>query len=185
MMEGVVSLLFQLGKLKKIKRAGWVLRGISDAETVAEHTFRVALMALLLAPKLGLDTGKCLKLALVHDLAEAVVGDITPHDLISSEEKYQKERAAMKELSRDSGEEKLEKLWDEYSERLTPEAKFVHELDKLEMIFQAYEYEKEFPSRNLDEFWNSVGFENVYILEIFKILQKKKWKWRKLQEEES
>src|SRR5919197_634922 len=68
------------GKLKQVRRKGWIDRGVSDAESVADHSYRVALLAWALARARGLDAERAMLIGLVHDLAEAEVGDETPYD---------------------------------------------------------------------------------------------------------
>ncbi|XP_076359876.1 5'-deoxynucleotidase HDDC2 isoform X5 [Tachypleus tridentatus] len=88
---------------------------------------------------------RCIKMALVHDMAECIVGDITPWCGISKEEKHQQERDAMDKLCKlagdQTGQEILE-LWEEYSQQTTAESKAVKDLDKFDMLLQAFEYEK-------------------------------------------
>ncbi|CDZ97876.1 Predicted hydrolases of HD superfamily [Phaffia rhodozyma] len=86
-------------------------------------------------------------MAIVHDLAEAHVGDITPVDGVSKEEKHRREREAMRSFLEDmlhGGEaaRRIGALWDEYEDGITPEAKFVKDLDRLELTLQAIEYER-------------------------------------------
>lgn len=132
------------GRLKRTVRAGWALRGIPAPESVADHTFRVCLLALVLAPGgEPPDRARCLAMALVHDLAESVVGDITPYDGIPTEEKHRREREALAELSAMLGDGEILALWEEYQAAATPEARWVKELDKLETVLQAAEYEAE------------------------------------------
>jgi len=131
------------GQLKQTARAGWVLRGIADPESVADHTFRVCLLALVLSREVepALDRERCLAMALVHDLAESVVGDITPYDGIPVEEKHRREREALRELGGVLGDGEVLALWEEYQAAATPEARFVKEMDKLETVLQAAEYQ--------------------------------------------
>ncbi|XP_063993826.1 5'-deoxynucleotidase HDDC2 isoform X2 [Diachasmimorpha longicaudata] len=87
---------------------------------------------------------RVMEMALVHDLAEAIVGDITPHCGVPVAEKHRREDEAMVEISKllgNKGPETL-KLFREYESRDSPEAKFVKDLDRLDLIMQAYEYEK-------------------------------------------
>src|SRR5713226_9513959 len=67
------------GGLKRLPRQGWVDRGIPAPESVADHSFRAALMALVLGSAAGLDTARLVKLVIVHDLPEALAGDATPY----------------------------------------------------------------------------------------------------------
>lgn len=148
----MVEFLHLAGRLKQTARAGWKLRGIAGPESVADHTFRVALMALVLARDADLDRERCVAIALVHDLGESIVGDITPYDGVAAEEKRRREREAMARLSQLTGGPELLELWEEYDRGATPEARFVKELDKLETVVQAAEYESEHAA-DLDEFW--------------------------------
>ena len=134
-----------VGQLKKAKRIGWVHNNVKDVESVSDHMYRMAIMTMMLSDK-GLNILHCMKLALVHDLAECIVGDITPYCGISPEEKHQKEKDAMVHLVGLVHNEKVSKdimnLWEEYSKRETAEALAVKDLDRFEMILQAFEYEK-------------------------------------------
>jgi len=145
------------GRLKETARAGWALRGIATPESVADHSHRVALLALVLAPRAGLDGSRCVALALVHDLAESLVGDITPYDGIGAEEKRRREAGAMRDLAGLAGDPALAALWAEYDAAASPEARFVKELDKLETVLQAAQYERHGAASpgTLDEFWGS------------------------------
>jgi putative hydrolase of HD superfamily len=149
------------GRLKETPRAGWALRGIADPESVAEHSHRAALLALVLAPRAEppLDVARCVAMALVHDLAEALVGDITPFDGVGSDEKLRREEEAMQRLAALAGDEGLLGLWREYAAAATPEARFVKELDRLETVLQASEYGARGSAGHgsLDEFWDAAA----------------------------
>lgn len=110
--------------------------------------YRMSLMAFT-TPEADVDKTHAMKLALVHDLAEALVGDITPHDGVSKQDKYDLESRAMHKIKEEHfpgdnnvGDELIQ-LWTEYENGESKEAKFVKQLDKLEMIVQADEYERE------------------------------------------
>jgi putative hydrolase of HD superfamily len=134
--------------LKRLKRAGWLRAGVGagDCESVADHSFFVALLALLLpsfargGPNEKVDRSRCVALALVHDLAESIVGDITPYDAITPEEKHRREESAIRELAAALGDQELITLWQEFEAAQTPEAKLVRELDVIEMAWQADSY---------------------------------------------
>jgi putative hydrolase of HD superfamily len=149
------------GRLKETPRAGWALRGIADPESVAEHSHRVALLALVLAPRAepALDTARCVAMAVVHDLAEALVGDITPFDGVGAAEKRRREDEAMQRLATLAGGGGLLGLWREYATAATAEARFVKELDKLETVLQAAEYGAAAGVGHgaLEEFWDAAA----------------------------
>jgi putative hydrolase of HD superfamily len=167
--DGLARFLHRIGRLKRVPRTGWLDRGVPAAETesVADHSFRVALLAWLAgADEPGLDRDRLLKLALLHDLAEAVTGDLPPYDPgeltdvapadraavlnrrhVRSEArraaKRAAEAAAMADLLADlSGPvaDELEALWRELDEGSSAEARFVKQADKLETYLQSREY---------------------------------------------
>lgn len=135
-------------------------------ESVADHSYRMAIMCMFPPATLApcLDTVKCLKMSLFHDLAESVVGDITPADNVAKDEKHQREVQSMeyiehKLLDRIEGSklsneiESILVLWREFEKGETLESRFVQDIDKLEMLLQMLEYEKRNEGRvNLREF---------------------------------
>jgi putative hydrolase of HD superfamily len=133
--------------LKGLYRQGWLKRGVPEAraESVADHSFGTALLALLLAEHLGqtpdfagLNPQRALEMALVHELGEVYVGDITPVDGVSKEEKYQREREAfIRVVEGLPNRERLINLWEDFEAGTSPEARFIRQLDRLEMGIQA------------------------------------------------
>lgn len=147
-----------LQRLKTQKRTGWINRNIPNPESIADHMYRMAILAMCTSDA-SLDIPKCVLMCVVHDLAEAQVGDITPSEGISKEEKRQLESEAMHNFVHDMlhGSEaalRIEALWREYEEQQTKEARFVKDLDRLEMALQAREYEKEH-CKYLQDFFDS------------------------------
>ncbi|XP_066325102.1 uncharacterized protein [Miscanthus floridulus] len=147
-------------RLKTTKRAGWVKRGVQAPESVADHMYRMGVMALVAADLPGVDRNRCVKMAIVHDIAEAIVGDITPSDGVPKEEKSRREKEALDHmcelLGGGSRAQEIRELWMEYEENASLEAKVVKDFDKIEMILQALEYEKE-QGRDLEEFFQSTA----------------------------
>jgi putative hydrolase of HD superfamily len=155
---------FRLMRLKRLYRQGWLKRGLPEelCESVAEHSFGTAFLAILIAGKSGscgefgrLDSGKAALLALVHEMGESYAGDITPVDGVSREAKEELEREAiLRALEGHPDREWLLSLWEEFEAGETPEAKFVKQLDRLEMGLQAALQEAEgFPG--MGEFYDS------------------------------
>lgn len=172
-MEDLVNFLHKVGELKDLERTGWKLHEVPNPESVADHSFRTAVMALILAKKLDLNTDKCVKMALIHDLSEVIAGDITPHDNINEEEKHKLEKQATKELIKDIDSDEVFELWLEFEEGKTPEAEFIYELDKIEMLLQTFEYEQKHKEEDIDlrEFWEHVEsrIKEPMIKKIFQI----------------
>ncbi|GFS20275.1 HD domain-containing protein 2-like [Elysia marginata] len=146
-----------IGNLKKVERTGWVRHGVKHPESVAEHMYRMAMIAFALPSDSNLDRDKCMKIALVHDMAESIVGDITPSCGVSKTDKSKMEEDATHHIASflpGHGAQEVLQLWREYEHQLSPEAMFVKDLDKFEMIFQALEYEKaERRGGDLEEFF--------------------------------
>jgi putative hydrolases of HD superfamily len=153
-------------KLKTEPRKGWLKKlRLQRPESVADHSFALSLICLFEGQRRGYNVEKMLKLALLHDIEEAITGDLTP------EEKRSMGRLAV-ESQRLSAREQLlgnlptenrrmyEELWSELDEGHSKESRLVHELDKLEMALQANAYSKSGidPSK-LREFYESAKKE--------------------------
>ncbi|KAJ6829005.1 HD domain-containing protein 2-like [Iris pallida] len=147
-------------RLKTTKRAGWVRRGVESPESVADHMYRMGVMALVADDVPGADRDRLVKMAIVHDIAEAIVGDITPSDGVPKKEKSRREREALDHmcnlLGGGSRAKEIADLWVEYEENSSLEAKIVKDFDKVELILQALEYENE-QGIDLDEFFQSTA----------------------------
>ncbi|MDJ1431110.1 HD domain-containing protein [Halostagnicola sp. A-GB9-2] len=139
--------------LKDEGRTGWQLRGVDNPESVAGHTWGVALFCLLYADHddapAGVDPDRALRMAVVHDLAEAETGDFATRadstaDTVDPGEKEQLEEAAITDLFEPFDEDgDLRAIWDEYETRASPTARFVKDMDLVDMCFQAVYYERE------------------------------------------
>ncbi|UCF36596.1 MAG: HD domain-containing protein [Acidobacteriota bacterium] len=157
--SSTVSLYFELFHLKQLYRQGWLQRGIPEArcETVAEHSFAVAMLAMFVADQHfpHLDSERVLRIALIHDLGEIHAGDLTPADQVPSAEKHRQERESLEQvLELHPEKSRYLELWEEYETGRSPEARLVREIEKLEMALQASVYEHEGLSE-LQEFFTS------------------------------
>lgn len=179
-MVNLIEFFIEVGKLKALKRSGWILRKVKDPETVAEHSFRAALMAWVLGHKRGLDSTKLLKMLLIHDLVEVHAGDSTPYDdlvtpkadldkLLSNwprrtkeekeklfKEKHHRELTALKKITAKLDQDlkkEMHDLWMEYDVGSTLEGRFARQLDRIETLLQALEYEKKNKKVNVLSFW--------------------------------
>ncbi|XP_028858020.1 5'-deoxynucleotidase HDDC2 [Denticeps clupeoides] len=157
-MDGMLQFMKLIGQLKRVARTGWVHREVRQPESVSDHMYRMAMMALTIQDP-GINKNRCVKMALVHDMAECIVGDIAPTDNISKAEKHRMEKEAMEQLMgllEEGLRKEIYELWEDYEAQSSTEAKLVKELDQLEMILQAHEYEElEGKPGWLQEFFNS------------------------------
>jgi putative hydrolase of HD superfamily len=173
----LVSFFRIVCNLKRVKRSGWIHKSnIPSPESVADHSYSMCMMSMILAEIMNLDSGHIMKMVIIHDLAESLVGDHMPDD-ISSEEKQLLEGMAMEKIiSRlpKSLRKKYLGIWNEYNDNITVSAKFVHSIDKLEMALQAKEYEFEgYPKQLLQPFIKSATdyISNERFDLVFEILQ--------------
>ncbi|KAH8880269.1 metal dependent phosphohydrolases with conserved 'HD [Thozetella sp. PMI_491] len=153
--EGTTSPLpyfHALERLKTMKREGWRRFGIERGESIADHMYRMSMITMLAPPTISarLDINRCIKMCLIHDMAESFVGDITPVDGVPKVEKNRREAATMDYLAKRllgsvyggvQGDE-IRAIWQEYEDSKTDESIFVHDIDKIELLLQMVEYEK-------------------------------------------
>lgn len=144
----MIETYFEFNQLKQLYRQGWLRRGVppEHCESVAEHTFSTAVLAMLIADEHypELDKQKVLRLALLHDCGEIYAGDIVPDDQIDATTKHQREQAAVRQvLGKLPHAEAYLSLWQEYEEGTSAEARFVKQIDRLEMAMQSVVYERQ------------------------------------------
>lgn len=136
--HGVLAFLRAAEQLKNTHRSAWTSGG--QQESVAEHTWRLCLMALLLGHSFpDADFARLVKICIIHDLGEAIGGDIPAIHQVPGESKAAQERADLLQLLEPLPERlraEITGLWDEYEAAATPEAKLAKALDKLETIMQ-------------------------------------------------
>ena len=154
--SNLLNLYTKLATLKLLPRTGWLQRGVARPESVAEHSFGVVTLALLVGDaQEGLDRGRLLAIALLHDMAETLLSDLpaSARRLIGADAKHAAERRAIQELfaALPQAAEYLA-LWDEYACASSPEARLIKGLDRVEMLAQALAYERA-GSRAMAEFW--------------------------------
>lgn len=148
--------------LKNVLRQGWIEKlSIEDPESVADHSYSMAVMGMIISDLENFNTEKILKMILLHDLAESKVGDYTP-EKISYEKKTELENTAFSEIVEKLPVDiKLEylQIWQEYQEKKSSESKFVHQIDKLEMALQAKSYQQKGHSKEIESFFESAKKE--------------------------
>lgn len=182
-MESFLDFFIETGKLKGMPRRGWVIREIKNPESIAEHTFRVTLMAWSLAQlkKEKLNIERVMKMALIHDLCEIYAGDTTPYDSILPKnrkarmellkkwprftkkekerlvkEKFVKESKSLRKLISNLPEKfkkEINNLWLDYEKGLTPEGRFFRQTDRIENFLQSMEYWKKYKKPSQGAWW--------------------------------
>lgn len=140
-------------RLKTTKRAGWCRFGIENGESISDHMYRMSIMTMMAPPSVAKEVNipRCIKMALIHDMAEALVGDITPADPVTKPEKARREASVMDYITTTllgkvpggvlSGKE-IKEIFEDYEANTSKEAEFVHDIDKIELLLQMVEYER-------------------------------------------
>jgi len=164
--EGGLDKLVQFwelaARLKAEPRRGWLKKlRLQRNESVADHSFALSLLCLFEGERRGYNVERLLKLALLHDLEEAITGDLTPQEKESKGEnvvRTQKISAREQLLSYfpQENQRAYRELWSELENERSKEAQLVHELDKLEMALQANQYARAgIEATKLKEFYES------------------------------
>jgi len=169
-MKNILKFLLETEKLKKMPRTGWRLMGIKNPETIAEHSFRVAILTWALAKIKKIDTKRAIKIALFHDLCEVYAGDMTPfgyylqlpknkkekktvlmrwvrlsqkEKIKRAKKKFEKEKRSLMKLIRDLSpwtKRDIFSAWIDYEKRISKEGRFVKQVDRIETLIQSIEY---------------------------------------------
>lgn len=202
-MKNILDFFIEIGKLKEKKRRGWVLRSVKNPETIADHTFRMAIMSWLLGEKKKLDINKIIKMSLIHDFCEVYGEDITPYDKLLPKdkrqwkkiinkwprlskkekekiflEKYKKENETLKKLISklpSNLKKEIRNLWIDYERGLTREGRFVRQVDRVENLLQALQYWKKGEQFAIEPWWIQIEelVDDPILLEFIKVLDKK------------
>jgi putative hydrolase of HD superfamily len=137
-LDGILGFLRSAERLKNVTRSAWTSEG--RPESVAEHTWRLCLMALVLQDRFPeVDTARLMQICLIHDLGEAIHGDVPAVDQRAAAPKAAQEREDLLFLLEPlppALREHITRLWDEYESAQSAEARVAKALDKLETILQ-------------------------------------------------
>ena len=168
----ISNFFFQIANLKNIPRTGWKTKlHISNPESVADHSYMMTVMAMIMSDIKNLNTEKIIKMSLLHDWAESKIGDFMP-DEIAPDKKIVLEENAMNEILGilpNPVKDDYSTIWNEYQDMVSSESKLVHEIDKLEMALQAKIYEKDADPEKIKLFVTS-DVEQVLDNDLKKIL---------------
>lgn len=142
--KGTTGYLLEMGMLKRAKRSGWWIAGVKDPETIAEHSFRAAVIGAVLALMEGADPAKVALLCTFHDTQETRVSDI-PHigrrylTAASNEDVTADQVSAAHPAVREG----IQRIVEEYENSSSLEVLVAHDADKLECLVQAVEYREQ------------------------------------------
>jgi putative hydrolase of HD superfamily len=204
-MKNLLNFLIEANKLKEMPRTGWVLMGVKKPESITGHVFRLSVAAWLMSEKAGLNVERAMKIALFHDLGEVYAGDATPLDYygglsrkkkkdkkllmkwvrLSKKEKEKRARAKTKKEKKaflkltKNLEPKLKNEihahWYDYEKRMSKEARFVKQLDKIETLLQSIEYFGSDNSTGGTSWWEGAKeiVEDPLLLDFLAVIQRR------------
>jgi putative hydrolase of HD superfamily len=168
----MLTTLIELQRLKRLERTGWTLRGLPNGtESVASHSFGVAVTAMLLADEvnargLEVDSERVLRMALLHDWAETRVGDMpkTATGYFGAAARRSAETLAFADIVSGVGtsEAKYKDLYLDYEQRSSLESRLVKAADVIDLLVQAYALERA-GAKGLDEFWQVAHAANFQL----------------------
>ena len=180
-LSSLLAFIVKISGLQRLQRTGWVRAGVRDPERVSGHMFRMGLMAIVMESEESeaddrIMGGSAVVVSIVHDLAECIIGDITPSDPVTPQEKHEKEVEAMKSLVKDlpcsTHAMEIYNAFMRYEDQAEgdSEAKLTKDLDRFDMVVQAMEYEEKKRPKGantnfLQDFFNSTEnyFKNDFI----------------------
>ncbi|MEK6961096.1 MAG: HD domain-containing protein [Nanoarchaeota archaeon] len=172
-------MFFEIAQLKTLYRQGWLRNGIPEkkCESVADHCCIVAMLGYAIAREYrpDLDPARVMELGMFHEIGEIYAGDIGPHDGISLEEKARREYDSVLRVTREfPNSQRYVDLWLEFDRKTSPEAKFVSQIDRLELALQTSLYSRA-GYRNLDEFfkWCDERINDPELREMFSAIPQK------------
>lgn len=143
--EELAMFLYEIGHLKRVPRSGWGFHGVPNPESVADHSYRVGAIAMVLALMEGADMARVLGMSVLHDCGETRVLD--SHKIASQYLRPKgPERAAVADQTHrlpSDIKRVVASLFEELEVSGTLEADVVHDADKLECLLQAMEYEEQ------------------------------------------
>jgi putative hydrolase of HD superfamily len=154
--HSLLDLLLEAQAFDRIPRSGFVMRGVTDPESVTEHTWHVMLLVWTLGPRIeGIDVARAMEIALLHDLAELRIGDLprTSARYFPDGAKNTAESTAMADILAPVADRALP-LYEEYQQGKTPEARLVKACDKLQLMVKVAVYER-WGNGALAEFWDN------------------------------
>lgn len=157
----IARYLYEIGHLKHQKRTGWWRMGVRDPESVAEHSYRTAVIGYVLAAMEGANPEKTAAMCLFHDTAETRIGDlhwVTKRYLHTKEAEQTVLNEQMEQLPKEVASA-ISALTDEYNEKASPEALLAREADLLECLLQSREYEIQGYTKGLE--WAKICREGL------------------------
>ena len=150
--KNLLEFFLHVENLKTVKRKGWIIKSrVKEVESVADHSYAATTIAMIMSDLAGTNTEKVMKMMLIHDLPEGIIGDLVPGENANKE--FEEEKAIRGILTSLPNKLRIQysEIWNEFKMNKTKESQLVHEIDKLELIIQLSLYRDRMSKAAYDE----------------------------------
>ena len=154
--KNLIKFFLHIENLKTVKRKGWIIKSkVKEVESVAEHSYAATSIAMIISDLVGLNTEKVMKMMLIHDLPEGIIGDLVPGENANKDMDEEEAIRSILGSLPDKMQIDYTEIWNEFKMNKTKESKLVHEIDKLELIIQLSLYRDLMSKEAFNEFLQS------------------------------
>ena len=154
--KNLIKFFLHIENLKTVKRKGWIIKSkVKEVESVAEHSYAATSIAMIISDLVGLNTEKVIKMMLIHDLPEGIIGDLVPGENANKDMDEEEAIRSILGSLPDKMQIDYTEIWNEFKMNKTKESQLVHEIDKLELIIQLSLYRDRMSKEAFNEFLQS------------------------------
>ena len=154
--KNLIKFFLHIENLKTVKRKGWIIKSkVKEVESVAEHSYAATSIAMIISDLVGLNTEKVMKMMLIHDLPEGIIGDLVPGENANKDADEEEAIRSILGSLPDKMQIDYTEIWNEFKLNKTKESQLVHEIDKLELIIQLSLYRDRMSKEAFNEFLQS------------------------------
>ena len=154
--KNLIKFFLHIENLKTVKRKGWIIKSkVKEIESVAEHSYAATSIAMIISDLVGLNTEKVMKMMLIHDLPEGIIGDLVPGENANKDADEEEAIRSILGSLPDKMQIDYTEIWNEFKMNKTKESQLVHEIDKLELIIQLSLYRDRMSKEAFNEFLQS------------------------------
>ena len=154
--KNLKKIFLHIEDLKTVKRKGWIIRSkVKEVESVADHSYAATSIAMIISDLAGTNTEKVMKMMLIHDLPEGIIGDLVPGENANKDSDEEEAIRNILGSLPDKIRTEYSEIWNEFKNNETKESQLVHEIDKLELIIQLSLYRDYMSKEVFNEFLQS------------------------------
>ena len=154
--KNLIKFFLHIENLKTVKRKGWTIKSkVKEVESVAEHSYAATSIVMIISDLVGLNTEKVMKMMLIHDLPEGIIGDLVPGENANKDMDEEEAIRSILGSLPDKMQIDYTEIWNEFKMNKTKESQLVHEIDKLELIIQLSLYRDRMSKEAFNEFLQS------------------------------